>query len=170
MAVEGPHQQLRHRLLLSIRFVQHFLDWFGIYLVRSGGIKTNHSVLRLIWSFFWLFLNVESSIYVFLNKGVPSILKTIYWTSNKLMTMNFNNSLIRIAAFLFEMPIHFFFLILLIYRSNFQHFIETLEPVDSQLGRPNLTTIQYYSIASLICTAWTVYSLFYKKFYNNDTI
>lgn len=156
MALEGPDQQLRHRLLHSIRFVHYFLDWFGIYLVRSGGIKTNHSVLRLMWSFFWLFLNVESSIYVFLKKGVPSILKTIYWTSYKLMTMNFNNSLIRIAAFLFEMPIHLFFVILLTYRSNFQRFFEILEPIDSQLGRPDLTVIRYYSIASLICTTWTV--------------
>lgn len=153
MALEDT-QQLRNRFLHSIRFLNHFLKISGIYLVQTVGNKKK-IFLRFLLSFCWLFLNCESNLYIFLKKGMRDIMQTLNSTDNKMMTINFSHSLVRLAAFFCEMPIHFF-LLLLTYRSFFKNFLDALEPVDIHLGRPNVTSFQFYSISSLIYTAFTV--------------
>ena len=157
MATEGSHQQLCNRFLPFIRFVDRFLQFTGIYLVQPA-IGSNNKYLmikRWLWSCLCLIFTIESGIYIFIFRGLRAIVRTVYSTGYKVMAENSNNSLIRLSSFFIEMPTHFF-LLKLASQSTFQKLCETLEPVDFLLGRPNLITIYYYSIASLICTAWTV--------------
>lgn len=160
MALEGIMQQqephLWCRFLYSIRFIEYVLKMAGIFLVQSVGISKYSDVLRLIWSGWWLVLDIESCIYIFLEKGVEAIVATIYSTNYKMLTGAFTHSLIRLSSLVFEMPSHLFLLILA-NGSFFKQFFTILEPVDLQLGRPDLTRIQYYSISCLIFTAWTVW-------------
>lgn len=158
MAMEGSHHKLCHRFLASIHFVDHFLQFTGIFIVQSAVGSHNVKYLmikRWFWSCFCLIFTIESGIYIFIFRGLRAIVKTIYSTGYRVMAENFNNSLIRLSSFFIEMPTHLF-LLKLAHQSTFQKFCEALEPVDFLLGRPNLINIHYYSIASLICTAWTV--------------
>lgn len=158
--------QLGRRLLDSIRFVDYFLKMNGIYLTipPNSGNNNYFFAKRWIWSGCWLFLSVESGLYIFIFRGLRAILQTIYSTGYRMMAENFNTSLIRISNFFFEMPTHLY-LVYLTNQSTFQEFLETLESVDYRLGRPNLISIKYYSIASLVCTASRVYTIWFKILY-----
>ncbi len=151
--INAHQHQLGRRLLYSIRFVDCFLKMTGIYLMVPSNTGNNNYFLvkRWIWSGCWIFVSVESGLYIFIFRGLRAIVQTIYSTGYRMMAENFNNSLIRISSFFFEMPIHLF-LVYLTNRSTFQNLLETLEPIDYRLGRPNVTSIQYYSIACLVCT------------------
>lgn len=153
----GSHNNLSNRFLHSLRFLVHFLKWVGIYIITPASIGDNKwlFIRRWLWSYLWLLLSIESHLYIFIYRGLKHIIKTIYSTDYKMMTEGFTMSLIRLADIFLEAPTHLFLLIL-VYRSTFSRIFECLEPVDLRLGRPNLISIKYYSIASLICIAWTV--------------
>ena len=114
--------------------------------------------LANMWSGFWLILNLESSIYTFIEQATTPIanLFLIQQRTNAFLLEDFNLILFRLSSLIFHTCIHF--ILVKSIRSTMQEFLNLLEMIDDRLNRPNISTIRILSVLSLIWIIFTVNS------------
>ena len=143
------------RFFHSTRFVVNFLKMTGVDLIHRNPTK-KAIMKRWIWSGFWMVLNIQSGIVKVIRRKVLELFIALLSSSSQLLsdgllTDHLNAAIMRLSHFIFETLTHY--ILVLRIRSTLGRLLEKLEPVDAGLGRPSLSSIARYSIASLIFTA-----------------
>lgn len=152
---------LRDRFLVSIHPVDRFFRFTGLELLGTDDPSEEKSKKRkwnTFWIVFWLLFNTESGIYIFFKRATLHIFNLLFafeeLRKHGKLTEDINAALMRLAAFVFETSTHF--VLVLTIRPTLKRLIDTLEPVDRHLGRPDLSAINRCSKASVVLSLWTV--------------
>lgn len=149
---------LRNRFLHAIWYVDIFLKLTGVHLVYRHE-KRLCKALRWIWGGLWLLLDAQSGIFITIRKHTLEKLIELFSSSAQLLIDgklmdHLNDALMRLSDLFFEMFTHY--VLVFTIRATLGRFFDALEPIDSRLNRPNLSSIRIHSIVGLIFTAWIV--------------
>jgi hypothetical protein len=146
---------LRDRFLLSVLSPLSILFKItGVFVIQNYEAQWRQRLYRF-WTFFVFILAVQSNIYMFVRRtfmveffvGGPQI--TVARFIQVLL-----NELIRLSSLVSDTIIH----LSLVFKiwPSVTLFLETLETVDLDFGRPNLSPIKRYSVFGLIYVLVTV--------------
>lgn len=153
--------QVDHRFLHSIRYVDLLLRATGVNLLQRNPKQKYLMVWQWIWSIFWLLLNTQSGILVLIHRRVLNAWIRLFSSysgellSERQFIIYLVEIMMRLTTFISETLTHY--ALVLTISSTLKRFFMILEPVDLQLGRPCLSSIRRYSIGSMIFTAWIVF-------------
>jgi len=151
--------ELKYRFATVIWPLNYFLKITRVYCCTPFSETDEfQDWLANMWSGFWLILNLESSIYTFIEQATTPI-ANLFLTqqrTNAFLLEDFNLILFRLSSLIFHTCIHF--ILVKSIRSTMQEFLSLLEMIDDRLNRSNLSTIRILSVLSLIWIIFTVNS------------
>jgi len=107
-------------------------------------------ILFWLWSSFWLILNFQSGMYMFIHRVIMGAFKALLrmdQLTGSELTENFTLALFWSTSLLAETSTHF--MLVLTIRSICTRFCLALEQIDQQLGQPTLTGVRNRSLAAL---------------------
>ncbi|EFX89767.1 hypothetical protein DAPPUDRAFT_310195 [Daphnia pulex] len=146
---------LRDRFLLSaLSPLNILLQITGVFVNQNSEAQWRQRLYRF-WTFFLLILAVQSNIYIFVRRTlIIQLLPTIRQINVDRLIQVLLNSLIRLNGLVFDTMIH----LILVFQlwPSVILYLETLETVDLDFGRPNLSPIKRFSLFSLIYVLLTV--------------
>lgn len=150
------HQSLI-RVMLCQRFFQstwHFgwyLKFIGVYLDGSGS-KSWPTWLSILWTGFWLILNLQSAIFLLLERGYNSLIGLFHTKKMHSSQMDaLMNVMMAINPFFFACLSHID--LALFVKRSIKDFLNCLQSVDTQLGCPPLFHLRRYSV---VAVAWII--------------
>jgi len=150
---------LQSRFATAVRPLNYFLSIIGVYFPFSKADEVK-VWLASLWSGFWIFLNLQSSIYTFI-KQATAPLENLFLNQQRtdafLLMEDFNLILFRLSSLFFHTCIHF--ILVKTIRCTIQEFLSLLELIDARLNRPNISSIRMLSVLSLAWIMFTVSSL-----------
>ena len=118
--------------------------------ISNGKWILTRKILFWLWSAFWLILNFQSGIYIFIHRVImrafKALLRMDQLTGSEL-TESFTSALFWSTSLLAETSTHF--ILVLTIRSTLTRFCLALEPIDQRLGHPTLSGVRKGSIATL---------------------
>jgi hypothetical protein len=156
---------LKDRFLLSaLSPLNILLKITGVFVNQNSEAQWRQRLYRF-WTFFLLILAIQSNIYIFVRRTlIIELLSTIWEINVDRLIQVLLNALIRLNGLVFDTTIHLIFMFKL--WPSVILYLETLETVDLNFGRPNLWPIKRYSLFGLIYVLFTVRFLY--KWYRAD--
>ncbi len=146
---------LKDRFLLSaLSPLNILLKITGVFVNQNFEAQWRQHLYRF-WTFFLFILAIQSNIYIFVRRTlIIQLLSTIWEINVDRLIQVLLNSLIRLNGLVFDTTIH----LILVFKlwPSVILYLETLETVDLDFGRPNLSPIKRYSLFSLIYVLLTV--------------
>jgi len=152
-------ETFKERFLLTALFPLNILLKFtGVFVNPYSDSRWRRHLYRF-WTFFLLILDIQSNVYTIVKK---TLLIEFIFASQKIGVDRFIwalvNDFLRFNAFVSNTIIHLS-LVFKIWPSVIL-FLETLDSVDLNFKRPNLSTIKRYSFVGLVYLLFTVQSFF----------
>ncbi|EFX89765.1 hypothetical protein DAPPUDRAFT_346895 [Daphnia pulex] len=146
---------LRDRFLLSaLSPLNILLQITGVFVNQNSETRWRQRFYRF-WTFFLLILAVQSNIYIFVRRSFMMEQIFTYQQINVDRFIHFLvNALIRLSWAVSETIVH----LILVFKMwpSVILYLETLETVDFNFGRPNLSPTKRYSLFGLIYVLLTV--------------
>ena len=149
---------LKYRFASAVWPLNYFLRVTGVYCIFPEADEFKAWVFSL-WSGIWIFLNIESSIYTFIEQATTP-LANLFFSQQRTYAFfmeDFNLILFRLSSLIFHISIHV--ILVKTIRSAIQELLSLLELIDTRLNRPNISIIRTLSILSLAWIIFTVSSL-----------
>ena len=151
---------------LRDRFLFTALSPLSILLKATGVFVNPYSdsqwrrYLYRFWTFFLLILAIQANVYIFI-KGtlIAEFIFASHQIKNDRLIRVLINELTRFIAIVSESIIH----LSLVFKvwPSVNLFLETLDSVDLNFKRPNLSSIKRYSFVGLVYLLFTVQSFFF---------
>jgi hypothetical protein len=151
-------ETFKERFLLTALFPLNILLKFtGVFVNPYSDSRWRRHLYRF-WTFFLLILAIQSNVYTFVKR---TLITELIFANQKINIDSFIkvllNELIRFSALVSDITVH----IILVFKiwPSVNLFLEILDLVDLNFGRPNLSAIRRYSFFGLTYILVTVCSL-----------
>lgn len=150
---------LEEQFLRSVRPFNLFLKSTGIYLYAPC-YESWSGWIEIVWSGFWITLNLQSALFMFLERGLV-VLKKIFEFDLKTSKMDSLNSLIvSTSPLIFSVCTQIDLILTL--QQSIKLFMSSLQLVDARLGNGRLLpNIHRYSLVAVLLTVSKVSILQY---------
>ena len=138
-----------------------------IILLKATGVFVNpysdsqwRRYLYRFWTFFLLILAIQANVYIFIKRTlITEFIFASHQIKNDRLIRVLINELTRFITLFSDITIH----IILVFKiwPSVNLILETLDSVDLNFKRPNLSSIQRYSFVGLVYLLFTVQSFFF---------
>ena len=152
---ETMEETLKDRFLLTVFSpISILLNFTGVFVNPYPASQWRRHLYRF-WTFFLLILAIQANVYIFVKR---TLITEFFFASQKINVNRFIwvliNELLRFSSLVSDSIIH----IILVFKvwPSVNLFLETLESVDLDFKRPNLSSIKRYSFCGLIYLLFTV--------------
>jgi hypothetical protein len=146
---------LKDRFLLSaLAPLSILFKVTGVFVNQNSNAEWKHRLCRF-WTFFVLVLAIQSNFYIYVRR---TLIIDFFFGSQEINVDRFIqvlvSELIRLSSLFSDIVVH----LSLVFKiwPSVTLFLQTLETVDLDFGRPNLSPIKRYSIYGLIYLLFTV--------------
>jgi hypothetical protein len=156
---ETMGESLKDRFLLTaLSPLNILLKFTGVFVNPYSDSQCRRHLYRF-WTYFLLILAIQANVYIFIQRTlIAEFIFASHQIKNDRLIRVLINELIRFTTLFSDTIVHFS-LVFKIWPSVIL-FLETLDSVDLNFKRPNLSTIKRYSFVGLVYLLFTVQSFF----------